>query len=138
MLRWIPLMALLLLSLAGCRNLYEAPRPYAVYAKPASYFQPLENTPETPQEKAVTLVNKDYPIELQMYKDGRFHYYLARLGDGEGTWNYKDGHIEYYAERKIFVMRMQMHSVAPGEQESMSLEFSDRFGPKFLSLERKL
>lgn len=126
------------LSLLGCRNLYEAKRPYDVYEKPVAYFQPLFNESQAGSE-FVTLENASYPIELRLYKDKTFHYHLARLGDGEGTWEHRDGHLELYAERKIFVMRMQVLSVSPDEPtaESISLEFSDRFGPKFLPLTRK-
>lgn len=130
------LLPLLILS-SACRNLYEAQRPYEVYAKPISYFQPLLN--QTASEEVLVLENPEYPIELKLFSDKTFHYYLARLGEGTGSWSYHpEGYIELYAERKIFVMRMQMHSVTPEQKvEAISLEFADRFGPKFLPLTRK-
>lgn len=128
---------------ASCRNLYDAKRPYQVYEKPAAYFGALVNPETKPaktleNESEIVLENPEYPIELKLYKDKTFHYHLARLGDGTGTWKYQDGHLELYAERKLFVMQMEMHSTSPEEkEEAIALEFSDRFGPKFLPLDRK-
>lgn len=139
---------------SSCRALYDAKRPYQVYEKPADYFSSLANSKSS--EPEVVLENPDYPIELTLYKDKTFHYYLARLGDGTGSWEYRDGHLELYAERKLFVMQMEMHSTSPdgaaeAEEEgkakdeatanatgkAIALEFSDRFGPKFLPLSKK-
>ncbi len=128
------------IATSSCRALYDAKRPYQVYEKPAEYFAPLVNNAEEAraEEPTIVLENPEYPIELSLYKDKTFRYYLARLGDGQGTWTYKDGHIQLYAERKLFVMQMQMHSTVPdADAEIVALEFSDRFGPKFLPLTKK-
>lgn len=119
--------------LLGCQPLYKAERSYEVYEKDAEFFQPLMN--EEAGASKIVLEDQSYPIELQLYKDGRFHYYLKRLGDGWGTWSYKKGYLHLYAERKLFVMNFEIHGIQQ-DGDALSLEFSDRFGPKFLRLQR--
>ncbi len=108
--------------LAGCQDLYSAKRPYEVREESREYFSDLN-------EKI--LINKEYPIEVQLRKDGTFWYKLNKLGEGEGTWLYEEGHAKLYAERKLFVMKLDIRAAESGPV----IEFSDRFGPKFLKIE---
>ncbi len=124
--------------LSACQPLYHAERSYKVYEKEPEFFQNLMNTPPENQnaKPSVVLEDSSYPISLQLYQDGRFYYYLKRLGDGWGNWDYKKGYLHLYAERKLFVMNFEIHSIDP-ESSAVSLEFSDRFGPKFLKLQQQ-
>ena len=121
----------------GCQPLYKANRHYEVYEKTEDFFHAVMNADSENVKAPSTLVLEDqsYPIQLQLYKDGRFYYYLKRLGDGWGTWTYEKGYLSLYAERKLFVMNFEIHSIEP-DGDALSLEFSDRFGPKFLRLQR--
>ncbi len=112
------------LFLFGCQDLVKANRPYVM--------TPMEST-ETQSLRSSVLENKDYPIRLRMHADGTFNYDLPTLKDGEGsgTWAEVDGCIKLYAERKLFVMNMW---VVKAEGGTYHLEFSDRFGPKYLPL----
>lgn len=110
----------------SCQDLVHAKRPYQTVEKPQEFFSALEDK---------RLSNADYPIEVELKKDGVFHYHLPTLkeGDGVGTWRYQDGHVELYAERRMFVMKMAIRSVDDG---TLALEFSDRFGPKYLPVSK--
>lgn len=131
--RFFALLALYLMA-TGCRPIQEADRPYPVYAQDAEFFKPLVNEAES-SDTALTLSDQSYPIDLKLYADGRFYYYLKRLGDGWGTWKHRDGYIDLYAERKLFVMQFAIRSLDPDRPEDVALEFSDRFGPKYLKME---
>jgi hypothetical protein len=126
---------LVCLLMMGCQPLYKAERNYQVYEKDQEFFQPLMN--EADEGSRLVLEDQTYPIELQLYKDGRFHYHLKRLGDGWGTWSYKKGFLHLYAERTLFVMNFEIHGIEQ-DGDALSLEFSDRFGPKFLRLQKSL
>ncbi len=128
---------LLCLMIAGCQPLYKAERNYEVFEKDQEFFQPLLNSASDNVRARSTVVLEDqsYPIQLQLYQDGRFYYSLKRLGDGWGTWSHKNGYLHLYAERKLFVMNFEIHSIEQ-DGDALSLEFSDRFGPKFLRLHK--
>ncbi len=134
MLRFLPAVLVCVLMTA-CQPLYKAERNYEVYEKNPEFFQPLLN--DSAEDSKIVLEDQSYPIELQLYKDGRFHYYLKRLGDGWGTWSYNKGYLHLYAERKLFVMNLEIHGIQQ-DGDALSLEFSDRFGPKFLRLQKTL
>lgn len=134
MLRFLPAVFSCVLMMA-CQPLYKAERNYKVYEKDTEFFQPLLNESDDPSK--IVLEDQTYPIELQLYKDGRFHYYLKRLGDGWGTWSHEKGYLHLYAERKLFVMNFEIHGIQQ-DGDALSLEFSDRFGPKFLRLQKTL
>lgn len=125
-------------GLPGCRNTYESARPYQVFPKDETFFKAVINDSET-SEQLVTLHEDNYPISVTLFKDGRFSYTLRKLGDGWGKWKYSatEGYIDLYAERTIFVMQMQIRATDPANPNALALEFSDRFGPKYLSLSSK-
>lgn len=139
--RTLIFLSLLTVSSLACRPVHDAPRPYKVYPQSKEYFQsvinPVSNL-ENGEAKTITLHEDQYPIQLKLYDDGRFQYTLRKLGDGWGTWKYSaaDGYIDLYAERTLFVMQMQIRSIDPTAPESIALEFSDRFGPKYLTLKK--
>ena len=83
------------------------------------------------------MFNNDYPFDLKLNKDGTFKYQLEKLGSGEGTWTYDDGFLKLYAERKRFVMNMELHNINRETGET-SLVFADRFGYKFLPMTKRI
>jgi hypothetical protein len=84
----------------------------------------------------ITISNDDYPIELALYNDGTFYYMLENLGDGTGTWTFKNGKLRLYAERRLFDMHILIKALEE-EANKVGIEFSDRFGPRFLVMENK-
>ncbi|MCO4794935.1 MAG: hypothetical protein KC493_14555, partial [Bacteriovoracaceae bacterium] len=81
-----------------------------------------------------SIINNDYPIEIALYNDKKWYYNLPNLGEGFGTWVYKDGLIKLFAERKLFDMHIEIKAIKKGA-ESVAIEFSDRFGPQFLKMD---
>lgn len=84
----------------------------------------------------ITISNDDYPIELALYSDGKFYYMLENLGDGNGTWTFKNGKVRLYAERRLFDMHILIKALEE-EAAKVGIEFADRFGPQFLDMENK-
>ena len=80
------------------------------------------------------LVNNDYPIEVALFKDGKWFYNLANLGAGEGTYHYEDGVLKLFAARDLFDIYIEVRS-ADVEGNSFRLTFSDRHGFKVLPTE---
>lgn len=134
MLRFLTALSACLFML-GCQPLYKADRNYEVYEKDPEFFQPLVN--QESGDSKIVLEDQTYPIQLELYKDGRFQYHLKKLGAGWGTWSYKKGYLHLYAERKLFVMNFELHGIQQ-DGDALSLEFSDRFGPKFLRLQKTI
>ena len=100
------------------------------YAKYVNNYS-MPNEPNLTLDK--TIYNNDYPIEIAIYKDGKFYYNLPTLDDGHGTWKEVNGKLELFARRKLFDMFIEIH---PNDQEvkNVKIKFSDRFGPKILNM----
>lgn len=81
-----------------------------------------------------TFLNRDYPIEVALYSDGRWFYDLPNLGTGKGTYTYKDGKIHLFSARDLFDINIDV--IATDETGSgFVLSFRDRFGKVVLSTE---
>jgi len=93
----------------------------------------MPENPNLNQDK--TLLNRDYPIEVALYNDGRWYYDLPNLDTGTGTWKYEGGMIKLHAERVLFDMRIEVVAIKAGAQE-IALKFTDRFGPRSLPSEK--
>jgi len=100
-------------------------------------FSKLVNTktiPTTPDLGFdIFLENQEYPIELSLYKDGRWYYDLPNLGSGNGTWKFVDGEIKLFAKRSLFDMHIKIISLDE-KNETFGITFKDRFGPQFLKM----
>jgi len=95
--------------------------------------KPLPSDPDFTQDK--TVLNRDYPIEIALYNDGKWSYDLPNLGKGQGTYEYKNGRFQLFAERSLFDMYIDI--VATDQNaEKVVLKFSDRFGPRILKTEK--
>ena len=91
-------------------------------------------TPNLSLDKSI--VNNEYPIQIALYKDHRFYYDLPNLGDGTGTWEFKDGQIVLKAKRTLFDMKINVHATDEAVQ-NVAIEFTDRFGPNVLRTEKQ-
>lgn len=129
---------LVLLSISACTGKSASADLYS--AKEEQAFSKFINAKKMPADPNLTLdktiVNNDYPIEIALYKDHRFYYYLANLGAGTGKWKYKDGKIELRATRKIFDMYIEVYG-SDMNLDKLAIQFSDRFGAKSLKMENQ-
>ena len=114
-----------------CQNLYEAQNPFKHHKRDRQFFEKLTNNDTNSQN--VILTNSEYPFEIKLVKDGSFQYKLEKLGTGEGSWKYEDGFVTLYAERKRFIMNMELHNIDL-KSDATSLVFADRFGYNFLPM----
>lgn len=107
------------------------------YALKEESLQGFVNAKALPADPNLTLdksiVNNSYPIEIALYNDHQFYYNLPTLGDGHGTWNYKNGKIELKAKRTLFDMYIEVMG-ADEANTSLTIQFTDRFGPNTLKM----
>lgn len=69
----------------------------------------------------------EYPIRTVLFDSGKFYYQVDKLGDGYGSWIYKDGVLELEAKRPLFNMEFTV-SAAAEKGDAMVVQFVDRFG----------
>lgn len=108
---------------------------HPIQASALSKFVNAKNIPNDPNltlDKAI--INNNYPIEIALYSDQKFYYNLPNLGDGKGTWEYRDGKIELKAKRSLFDMYIDVVSTDENSS-SLTIEFTDRFGPNSMRME---
>lgn len=91
----------------------------------------LPSDPNLTLDKSI--INHSYPIQIALYKDGKFYYDLPNLGDGKGTWKESGGKIILKAKRTLFDMYIEIHG-SDKEAQNVSIQFSDRFGPTTLKM----
>ncbi len=84
----------------------------------------------------VTLLNRDYPIEIAIYQDNTWYYDLPNLDTGKGTWTHEDGKIVLKAERDLFNMKIDVVAIEE-KAEDIVIEFIDRYGQEILTVEKK-
>lgn len=83
-----------------------------------------------------SIINTSYPIQIALYKDGKFYYDLPNLGDGVGTWKRRKNFIELKAKRSLFDMYIEIRA-SDKEGENVLIQFTDRFGPNTLKMINK-
>lgn len=141
--RFLQLSLLLsLLSLIGCKGVEEeATSDLRFFQVKEQNFDTYINDKPMPDDvdltRDKTLLNRDYPIEVSLYKDGKFYYDLPNLGSGRGTYEFVDGKIHLFAKERLFDMHIDVVSINQ-EGTELVLKFRDRFGPKILMTELKL
>ena len=124
----------LIMICTACQPEFEAVNPYEFVAQDLIFFSDFVNAPADPEgEKKLVLSNDSYPIDVALFTDGNFYYDLPNLGDGTGTWTHKEGFLDLYAERKLFAMKMSIHSVRETNGD-LVIHFTDRFGTQYLPL----
>ncbi|WP_053335874.1 hypothetical protein [Bacteriovorax sp. DB6_IX] len=134
------LMMTLLLGLISCGKNSESKKSelrfFKVQGDDFSQYINQKAMPETPNlQEDKSIINNDYPIEISLYKDGKWYYNLPNLDDGHGTWKYEGGTIKLHASRILFDMNISIEAIEEGADE-VAIRFSDRFGPKVLAMEK--
>lgn len=95
--------------------------------------KPMPEVPDLTSDK--TILNRDYPIEVALYNDGKWYYDLPNLDTGSGTWKMEGGVIKLFASRTLFDMYIDIVATEEGAK-SLVLKFRDRFGPRVLETEK--
>lgn len=124
---------LLILTAVGCGKQSSA-KLFRIQDGAMTKFVNQKSMPSDPNltlDKSI--VNNSYPIEIALYKDGQFFYNLPNLGDGKGTWQNKKGKLVLKAKRNIFDMYIEVEANDEAA-ETLSIEFTDRWGPKTLRM----
>tara|TARA_Y100000031_G_C8148823_1_gene351346 strand:- start:197 stop:607 length:411 start_codon:yes stop_codon:yes gene_type:complete len=102
-------------------------------------FNPIINSTRTPAKPDLasvkTIINRDYPIEIALFEDGRWYYDLPNLDDGFGTWKFESGKLILEAERDLFNMEIDVLSLN-NDASKLGLHFQDRFGFRTIEVEQ--
>ena len=132
------MLAILGLVAGSCQPEFESKNPFTYYQKDAQFYQQFVNAAAAPESvdrsKVLTLRNDEFPMELALFGDNRFYYYMETLGDGFGTWEFDQDKLHLYAERTLFVMHMNIRSIDEADNQ-IAVDFIDRFGTQYLTLD---
>lgn len=82
-----------------------------------------------------SIIHRDYPIQLALYKDGKFYYDLPNLDDGSGTWKFDGGQIVLKSKHRLFNMRIDVRALDE-RADNLAISFIDRHGPQTLEVEK--
>lgn len=109
---------------------------YATDKKDFDHMINKQSAPAKPDMgKLKTILNRDYPIEIALFEDGKWYYDLPNLDDGFGTWKYEDGAIKLYAERDLFDMEIDVVALKESAKE-LGIMFVDRYGLQTMKAEK--
>mgnify|MGYP001596638711 CR=1 FL=1 len=67
------------------------------------------------------------PLRLVLFDNNKFYYQVDRLGNGEGTWEYKNGALQLVAVRPLFDLEITV-TAAGAEGSETLIQYIDRFG----------
>lgn len=95
--------------------------------------KPMPKSPDLGADK--TIINRDYPIEIALYEDGKWFYDLPNLDTGSGTWTLEEGVIKLFAKQRLFDMHIDIVATQAQAKEVV-LKFRDRFGQRVLDTEK--
>ncbi len=128
-----------LLILFSCGLKKEEKKELQFFQVQKSDFTHVINKSETPRNPDLTAVktlsNRDYPIDIAIFNDGRFYYDLPNLDDGYGTWEFVDGKIKLHAKRDLFDINIDVVALKESA-EVIAIDFRDRFSRKVLEVEK--
>jgi hypothetical protein len=129
-----------LVTFLGCNPVDRPPTSeLRVFQVQKSDLMKMVNDKDMPSDvdltRDKTILNRDYPIEVALYRDGRWYYDLPNLDTGSGTWKIEDGMIKLYAQRRLFDMYIEVVATEEGA-DKVALKFRDRFGPRILETEK--
>lgn len=133
-----------LLTFAGCGE--KSAKELAFHRPEKASFNKLVNTKSTRHanlnKDKFLYTNPDYPIELALYDDGKFYYNLPQLGDGQGSWEYKDGVLSLVATRYYAILNRDVDMIyeiksLDAEGTKFMVFFRDRTGLKSYKLHLK-
>lgn len=109
---------------------------FTVEAKDFESYINQKQMPERPDLTSdKTLLNRDYPIEIALYSDGRWFYDLPNLDTGKGTWKLENGRLKLFAKQRLFDMHIDVVAIKANAKDVI-IKFSDRFGPRILNTEK--
>lgn len=77
---------------------------------------------------------EEYPMRVALFDNNKFYYQIDKLGDGEGTWEFKDGALYLTASRKIFDMNLVVTAANANGNETL-INFFDRYGYNSISIQ---
>lgn len=113
---------------------------YTYYSAQKTDFERYLNKKDMPANpdlsSDITLLNRDYPIEIAIYQNNTWYYDLPNLGKGRGTWKHEDGKVVLQASRDLFNMKIDVIAIEENADDII-IEFVDRFGQKLLEVEKK-
>lgn len=125
---------LVLVTLVSCGG-KSGPKMYEVKEEDFSKFVNDKNLPANPNltlDKSI--INRDYPIQLALYQDGKFYYDLPNLDEGTGTWHFNGGQIVLKSKHRLFDMRIDVRALDE-RANGVAIQFIDRHGPQTLKVE---
>lgn len=122
-------MPLVILALTACSR----PETPAGSQRDFSFYSPLINPSDQYQQAAVNMEqlklmvsNERYDMRIALFDNGVFYYQVDNLGDGEGSWEYRDGILRLKAVRPVFDMDLDIMA-EKAEGENTIVQFVDRF-----------
>ena len=98
----------------------------------------ISSTKDVNQNLDHSLINQDYPVEIWLYENNKYYYDLPKLGDGIGTWEYKNGFIALKNNHHIKTIDLKIemnYDIYLTKENKVRIEFSDRFGMQNLNLD---
>ncbi len=124
----------------SCQEITQTPSDLKFYPIKKESFSQYINDKKMPSKPNLNedkyIINRDYPIEISLYNNGTWYYNLDNLGEGKGTWVYKNGRLELFAQRDLFDMYIDIQAIKEDASEII-IQFSDRFGPRTLKVEKR-
>lgn len=93
----------------------------------------MPNDPNLNSE--ITILNRDYPIEIALYEDHKWFYDLPNLGTGTGEWKFEDGKLKLFAKRTLFNINIDVFA-KDLDAKNINIQFFDRFGFESLNMEK--
>lgn len=134
--------AILLLSLigfiVGCseKRLIEHTRDEAFFTKNVNTSEKFAKAEKNLNDFKLLVTSDVYNMRYALFDNGKFYYQVDKLGNGEGTWTYKEGFLKLHASRSFFDMNLNLVATeATGD--GMALQFLDRHGLNHVKVEVK-
>ena len=128
------LVVMVLVSLVSCGKKTKT----KFYTITEANLSKFVNDKELPANPNLTLdksiVNNDYPIQVALYRDGKFYYDLPNLDAGEGKWTFSNGQIVLKSRHRLFDMRIDVRAVDENAN-NLAVSFIDRLGPQTLKMD---
>lgn len=90
------------------------------------YINSINNS-KSSEESSIKWINAEYPLELSLFGDNKFHWKLNTLGDGSGDWEFSNGVLNLNSKTHFFDMEIILIKI--GENKFL-FQFQDRFGFK--------
>lgn len=123
------LMLFFALSVVGCGQKQSgegSKRDYSFYSHLINPSDQYQQAAANLHEFKLMISNEKYSMRVALFDNGVFYYEVNNLGDGEGTWEYRDGVLKLKAVRTIFDMELEIMAES-SESDATIVQFVDRF-----------